>query len=121
MEVFGFHTIDENLFSPDDYSFTESYYDAQNILNILGWFPVVGSVVGAIRVGSTGVMWVGDDESHRYSHRKYFGVSGARGVVEFFSLGWVFIIPDVIATASKRRHFKKIRAWKPRKKTKTVK
>ena len=33
MEVFGFHTVDENLFSPLDYSFTETYYDAQNIIN----------------------------------------------------------------------------------------
>lgn len=117
-EVFGFHTIEENLFSPDDYSFTETYYDAQNILNILGWFPFLGTAIGAIRLGSTGVMWAGDDESHRNSHRKYFAVSGVRGVVEFFSLGWVFVIPDLVVTSRQKRKFRKLRRWKPKDKAK---
>jgi hypothetical protein len=116
MEVFGFHTVDENLFSQNDYSFTESYYDAQNLLNILGWIPLLGTAVGAIRVGATGAMWVGDDESHRKSHKKYFAVSGLRGAVEFCSLGWVFIIPDLIVTAKPNRKFRKLRKWKPKKK-----
>jgi hypothetical protein len=121
MEVFGFHTVDENHFSPDDYSFTETYYDAQNLLNVLGWIPLLGTVVGGIRIGSTGVMWVGDDESHRHSHRKYFAISGVRGVVELLSLGWVFLIPDLIVTASPRRRFKKFRAWKAKNRSQSPK
>lgn len=68
LEVLGFHTVEENLFSAQDYSFTETYYDAQNLLNILGWIPLLGTAVGAIRIGATGVMWAGNDESHRKSH-----------------------------------------------------
>ena len=116
MEVFGFHTVDQNLFSTDDYSFTETYYDAQNFMNVLGWIPFLGTVVGGIRIASTGIMWINDDESHRHSHRKYFGISGIRGVVEFLSLGWIFIIPDLVVTANPKRHFtKKFRSWKPKK------
>ena len=115
MEVFGFHTIDENLFSADDYSFTETYYDAQNILNILGWLPLCGTIVGGIRMISTGIMWSGDDESHRQSHAKYYRTSGIRGVVELFSLGWVFIVPDILITGVPKRQFTKFRKWKPKK------
>lgn len=115
MEVFGFHTIDENLFTEDDYSFTETYYDAQNFLNILGWFPFLGTITGSIRIGSTIIMWIGDEESHRSSHKKYFVVSILRGIVEVLSLGWVFIIPDIITSCKPRRKFKRIRRWKPKK------
>jgi len=113
MEVFGFHTVDENLFSPLDYSFTETYYDAQNIINILGWIPFCSSVTGVVRLVSTGGMWVSDDEFHRQNHKKYFTVSALRGGIEVLSLGWLFILPDLVVTASSNRRFKKLR--KPKK------
>ena len=116
MEVLGFHTIDENLFTENDYSFTETYYDAQNFLNILGWFPILGTVTGSIRIGSTIVMWVSDNESHRSSHKKYYVVSILRGVVEIIGGGWLFVIPDILATITSRRRFKRLRRWRPNKK-----
>lgn len=102
-EVFGFHCIDENLFSPNDYSFTETYYDAQNVLNVLGWIPVLGSFTGAARLGGTAVIWLGDEESHRTAHKKYFTVSAVRGVMEMCALGWLMIIPDVVCSLQLRR------------------
>ena len=115
MEVFGFHDTLENLFNEDDYSFTENYYDAQNILNILGWIPAIGTVVGCVRIGSTLVMYIEDNESHRANHRKYYVVSVLRGLVEFFSLGLVMIIPDIYATLKPKRRFKKLRKWRRKK------
>jgi hypothetical protein len=111
-DVFGFHTIDENLFTLNDYSFTETYYDTQNFLNVIGWIPLFGTIVGCIRIGSTAAMWVGDNKSHRSRHRKYFAVSGLRGAIETLSLGWVFIIPDLVVTSSEKRRFKKGIAFK---------
>lgn len=102
-EVLGFHCIEDNLFSTDDYSFTESYYDAQNVMNVLGWFPVVGSFVGAARIGATTVIWLDDDRSHRTQHKKYFGVSTFRGVTEMLSLGCLWLLPDVIVSLTLRR------------------
>ena len=116
MEVLGFHDIDDNIFTEDDYSFTETYYDAQNVLNILGWFPVLGSVIGGIRIISTGVMYVGDNESHKHYHKKYFAISGLRGGIEMFSLGWVFIIPDLVASGSKYRNVSMKRAFRKKNK-----
>jgi len=116
MEVLGFHDIDDNIFTEDDYSFTETYYDAQNVLNVLGWIPVLGTVVGGIRIVSTGVMYLNDNETHKKYHKEYFGISTLRGVVEMLSLGWVFIIPDLAASSSKYRNVSLKRAF--RKKTK---
>lgn len=113
MEVLGFHTIDENLFTENDYSFTETYYDAQNFLNILGWFPGLGTVIGSIRIGSTIVMWISNDKTRRSSHKKYFIVSILRGVVEIIGLGWLFVIPDIMVTLTSKRRFKRLRKWKP--------
>lgn len=114
-EVFGFHSIDENLFSADDWSFTETYYDSQNVLNVLGWIPVLSSVTGCIRIGATGVMWVGDDESHRSDHKKYFLVSGLRGGVEFCGLGWLFIIPDLVMTGRPHKPYSRFQGFRKNK------
>ena len=110
MEVFGFHRVDENLFTEEDYSFTETYYDAQNVLNVLGWFPLVGTVIGCIRVGATVVMWIGDDESHKSDHGKYYIVSNIRGIIEALGFGLIFIIPDIIASFRPKRRLQNARA-----------
>ena len=119
MEVFGFHDIDDNLFTEEDYSFTETYYDSQNVLNILGWFPILGSVIGCIRIGSTIIMYLGDNESHRAYHRTYFTVSIVRGVVEFCSMGWVFVIPDLLVKCVTRRKFN-FKEWRERKRDERI-
>ena len=72
--------------------FEEAYFDAQNVLNVLGWFPFLGTVVGTIRLIGTGVIYVTRDDTHK--HGKYYAVSIGRGIIELFSLGWLFIIPD---------------------------
>ena len=98
MEVFGFHRFDENLYSEEDFEFSEIYYDAQNALNIMGWFPVLGTVTGTIRLVGTCVMYLSDDESYKTQHKKYYVVSALRSIVEILSLGFIFIIPDIIAS-----------------------
>jgi hypothetical protein len=103
-EVFGFHCVEENLFADNPkYTFPKNYYKMQNVLNVLGWFPVVGSLVGVARVGGTAVLWLGDEETHRQCHKKSFAVSGARGVLEGLSLGWAFVMPDIVASLTLRR------------------
>ena len=106
MEVFGFHSFDENIYSEDDYAFAETYYDAQNVLNVMGWFPILGSITGTIRLIGTGATYVSDDESFRSEHKKYYIVSALRGIVEVFSLGWLFIIPDIIASFKRKRRIR---------------
>jgi len=107
MEVFGFHTIDENFNSNEQkLAFCEIYYDVQNILNVLGWIPLVGTVSAGARIGSTiGLRWA-DPPENRERHRMFFLVSVLRGVVEFLSLGWVFVIPDIVITNKPFRYFK---------------
>ena len=107
MEVIGFHNIDDNLFTDDDSSFAEHYYDAQNILNILGWIPALGSIIGGIRVASTIIICIGDNNRCNDYHKQVYTVSSIRGTAEILSLGWVFIIPDlVISYSSQERNFK---------------
>ena len=106
MEVFGIHSFSENLYSGDDLSFGESYYDAQNVLNVLGWFPLLGTVIGTIRVVGTGIMYLSDAESFRHEHKKYYTVSVIRGIVEMFSLGFIFLIPDLIASFRRKRRIR---------------
>jgi hypothetical protein len=105
-EVFGFHDFDENLFSDNDYTFTENYYDMQNVLNVLGWFPFLGLITGSMRLGGTTAIYLGDDDSHRHSHKKYYRVSTIRSIIEMLSLGFVFAIPDIVCS---RRRKKRIR------------
>ena len=100
MEVLGFHNINDNLFTEDNNSFAETYYDAQNILNFLGWFPALGSVIGGIRIGTTIAIYIGDDKRSERYHKEIYAALTARGIVEILSFGCVFIIPDVITSCS---------------------
>ena len=101
MKIFGF-----NNFKKGDSNIIEDHYIAQNILNVLGWFPFLGTIIGSIRIGATIVICVVDEESSKTNHKKYYALSIVRGVVEVFSLGFVFIIPDIIASIVRTRERK---------------
>ena len=97
MKIFGFNNFKE------DANLIEQNYPVQNVLNILGWFPFLGVIIGAIRIGTTIVICVVDEESGKYKHKKYYALSTVRGVVEIFCLGFVFVIPDIISSLTKTR------------------
>lgn len=102
MKVFGI-----NNFKEENANIIEANYPMQNVLNVLGWFPIVGTVVGWIRIGKDVVLIVSDDDSNKSCHKKYYAVSIVRGVVETFSLGFFMIIPDIITSLTLKRKLKK--------------
>lgn len=102
MKILGF-----NNFKKDECDIIENHYPMQNVLNILGWFPFLGTIIGCIRIGSNFFIYVADDESNEYKHKKYYMLSSVRGVVEIFCLGWVFVIPDIISSLTLKRKLKK--------------
>ena len=106
MEVFGFHHRSDNLIYKDDLTFSETYYDIQNILNVIGWIPFFGMFTGFTRIGGTTTMWLADKESCK--RKKYYRVSNARGIVEAFSFGFIFIIPDLVVGIKRRKKLNKI-------------
>ena len=108
MDAIGFHRFNEALFKEDEYDFGEFYYDAQNVLNVLGWFPGLGTPIGIIRITSTIYMIVTDEKSHKGSHQRYYFVSIVRGVLEILGLGFLFVIPDIIFSfRSRKKKFNK--------------
>lgn len=116
-DVFGFHPIDENLADwneSDDFSgLAEGYYDAQNLLNVLGWIPLCGTVVGVIRICGGVLIWTEDTKSHR--HRKFYFWNTVRGIVETLSVGFVFILPDLLKTWARGIKRKNIRFHRKKK------
>ena len=40
-------------------------------------------------------------------HVRYYFISTVRGIVEIFSLGFLFIIPDIVASVRLKREIKK--------------
>lgn len=102
MKVFGFHEIDEDLFDEDD-TFAETYYNGQNFLNALGWIPFFGTVVGTVRLGSTIIIYLKDDAIHKIRRRKFYMLSIFRSIVELFSVGFVFIIPDLLLSLEREK------------------
>lgn len=102
MKIFGF-----NNFSEDRFNVIEENYPVQNILNVLGWFPLLGTVIGSVRIGNMIIVSIADEKSGKRSHTKYYILSVTRGVVEIFSFGFVFVIPDVIASITRNRELKK--------------
>lgn len=103
MDVFGFHKFDETLFKENKYDFGEFYYDAQNFLNVLGWFPGIGTPIGIIRITSTIYMIITDEKSHKGSHKRYYLVSIIRGIIEILGLGFIFVLPDIILSFGNRK------------------
>jgi len=100
MKILGFNNFKK------DSNIIENNYPVQNVLNILGWFPFIGTVSGWIRIGTTIVICVVDEESGKYKHKKYYALSTVRGIVEIFSLGFVFVIPDIISSVTRKRELK---------------
>jgi len=117
MDVLGFHRLEDELFDEDENLFEEAYFDSQNILNICGWFPFLGTVTGTIRLVGTAVIWITRDDTHK--HKRYFLLSAFRGLVEIFSLGFLFVIPDLWATYKRKRENRK-RSFKRRRKARGV-
>ncbi len=105
MKVFGINNFNHT----NENDIIKENYPIQNILNILGWFPFLGTVIGSIRIGSDIIIYIADDNSNEYSHKKYYIISTTRGIVEIFSLGFVFIIPDIIASVTKKRKLSKLK------------
>jgi hypothetical protein len=102
MKIFGFTN-----FSRDEMNIIENHMPTQNILNILGWFPFLGTIIGCIRIASNCILFVIDDDSDKHCHKKYYAISTIRGLIEIFSLGFLFVIPDVIASLTMRRKLKR--------------
>ena len=107
MDALGFHPFDEYLFNEEEYDFGEFYYDAQNFLNVLGWFPGLGTPIGIIRISSNLFILATDDNRGRGRHKRYYLMSIVRGVVEIVGLGFFFLIPDIVSSFRKHRKAKK--------------
>lgn len=102
MKVFGI-----NNRRPYDSNIIENEYEFQNILNVLGWIPMLGTVIGTIRIGNTLIVCIEDDNSDESSHKRYYAVSTLRGVAEIFSFGIFCVVPDVIASIIRKRKLAK--------------
>ena len=118
MDALGIHPFDEYLFNEEEYDFGEFYYDAQNFLNVFGWFPGFGTPVGVIRISSNLFIMATDDKRSKKRHKKYYLVSIIRGVVEIIGLGFFFLIPDIVASFRTRRKAKKERKIQKKKASK---
>jgi hypothetical protein len=101
MDSFGFHSTNSKIFEENDDTFSEFYTGLQNVLNVLGWFPFVGTVIGIIRFTSTIILFIEDENAH--NHKKFYLLSTIRSVIEFFSLGWFYVIPDIYFTVIRRK------------------
>lgn len=107
MDSLGFYFDDSYLLNEDSSSYEDVYRDVQNVLNGLGWVPFLGTIVGVVRLSGTTVLLVHDANSDE--HTSFYVLSITRGIVELFSLGFLFIIPDIIATIKRKRKIRKIK------------
>lgn len=90
MMACGYHT---NTTSYELNPNRDRYYRITNWANALGYFPILGTITGCMRICIA---------SFRLSQEKdsafFFKVQIIRGSVEALSLGFLFIIPDLIMT-----------------------
>jgi hypothetical protein len=95
----GFHfsdaTIPTNGQSTTDEKGRATLY---NILTVTGYVPVIGTIIGIARIvlGSTTKNMQPSDKIRQYSNAQI-----CRGAIETLSLGFLFIIPDLIATIAR--------------------
>jgi hypothetical protein len=94
----------ENKFcNADDYRYTcdASPKKNHNMIKKVGYVPIVGCVVGIVRIFiiATNQDWMGP-LPNKFNHI-------VRGTIEFLSLGFLLIIPDLIITIHRRNVAKK--------------
>ena len=95
MEVFGFHKINKDNEDNEDNENNEeninkdeyltNYYQLQNGLNILSWFPVTGTITSLIRSISVIILKLKDkDKKNKLLRKDFYTVSILRSIIEFF-------------------------------------
>lgn len=69
-----------------------------NYANFFGYFPGIGTIVGLARIiFNAYLLTISEDDEEKELYK--FQI--LRGTVEFFSLGIVFLIPDLIVTRAR--------------------
>lgn len=94
----GYKLFGINNKSYGSYDIIENNYELQNVMNVLGWIPFLGFIVGIIRIGDDIVICVNDENSNKPKNKKYYIKSVIRGIVETCCLGFIFVIPDLAVT-----------------------
>ena len=106
--VFGYHVV-----TKDDNNYNKTFKICSNIANTLGLIPVIGSIIGLVRIIfcayelqdcknyllQNKLDSAEKDEVH--NEMKTLWVEIARGVWELTSLGFVFAIPDIAVTIAR--------------------
>lgn len=85
-ETFGFFITDDSCDCADNISSSEA--KVNNLVNFLGYIPLVGLIVGIYRI-----RFAAD-----HSHVGYKNTQRMRAVFEITGLGLLMLIPDLIMT-----------------------
>lgn len=81
-----------------------------NLMNGLGYIPVIGTIIGIARVIFFG-KFIPEYRHYSGSEKKFACFQVARGYVEMFSLGAVFLIPDLIITINRELEMAMKSTW----------
>ena len=71
-----------------------------NVANVLGYIPLIGTIVGLARMIFALYMVV-TSESLDIEAKEYYRAEIYRGAVEFLSLGIMFVVLDIIVTRAR--------------------
>ena len=89
------------------FHYTDSYPEkasteiiVHNVANVIGYFPVIGTIVGLARI-IFALYQIVSSETLDDEQKEYFRAEIYRGAVEFLSLGIMFIVPDIIVTRAR--------------------
>jgi len=98
--VFGLHGIDCKTLSSKGWQHDDSFTSVLTLANIISWIPVIGAIIGAIRV-YVGVQVLQDkdvDDDGRAIGNAFIG----RGVTEILCLGPLLMVVDVIMAIARK-------------------
>lgn len=90
----GFHYTDS--YGEDD----STEIIVHNVANVVGYFPVIGTIVGLARMIFALYMIV-SSETLDDQQKEYYRAEIYRGAVEFLCLGVMFLVPDIIVTRAR--------------------
>lgn len=96
IDIFGFHNqyiSDPNRLVTDE---DKSLYLKHNVTHILGYFPLVGLIIGIMRIVQSRKEMEKDLPSEKQAG---YAVLQVRGAFEIIGAGVLFLFPDLIITA----------------------
>ncbi len=94
--AFGFETSRLHFWDHSYFTFDNTSYQTRNFIKVLGYLPVIGTVIGVFRIIANTFAFIRDVDSRNSRFGSFHIQSIVRGTLEFFALGPLLLIGDIV-------------------------